>query len=251
MQEQPPENYQPSYPQQPPENYQQAPYVPPQSYPQQQPYQQAYPPQQQQQQPWPQQPQQAYPPQPYQQAPMQQVPYQGMPAAYPVPGQPMMMPQQSVMQTNINVNVQKSGPGLFVRALYFFFFGWWAGLVWLNIGFALCAFIITLPIGLMMLNRLPQIMTLKAAGTSTNVNVSTVAVQQAGGNVMVQNINVNVGGTQQVNFLIRALYFVFIGCWVGYLWANLAYACCLTIILFPVGFMMFDRLPAVLTLRKN
>jgi hypothetical protein len=58
----------------------------------------------------------------------------------------------------------------------------------------------------MMLNRLPQVMTLKSPGTSTNVNVSTVAISQTGGNVMVQNINVNVGGTQQHNFLLRAFY---------------------------------------------
>jgi uncharacterized membrane protein YccF (DUF307 family) len=132
------------------------------------------------------------------------------------------------------------------------FIGFWLGLIWLEIGFALCAFIVTLPIGMMMLNRLPQIMTRKAPGTSTNVNVSTINIQQPyGGSVMVQNINVNVAGTQQHSFLVRALYFVCIGCWAGLIWAHLAYFCCLTIVLLPVGVMMFDRLPAVLTLRKN
>jgi hypothetical protein len=68
---------------------------------------------------------------------------------------------------------------------------------------------------------------------------------------MVQNVNVSVGGTQQQSFLIRAIYFVFVGCWAGYLWANLAYFCCATLVLLPMGVMMFDRLPAVLTLRRN
>ena len=139
-----------------------------------------------------------------------------------------------------------------MRFRRFLFVGWWAGLFWLNLGFALCALIVTLPLGLMMLNRLPQIMTLKASGTSTSVNVSTVNMQQPyGGNVMVQNINVNIGGTQQHSFLIRAVYFVFVGCWLGYLWANLAYFCFVTLLLLPVGIMMFDRLPMVLTLRRN
>jgi uncharacterized membrane protein YccF (DUF307 family) len=181
---------------------------------------------------------------------MQQPYAQGMPAMYPGQQQPMMA--QQVMQTSVNVNVQNSGPGFFVRALYFFFIGWWAGLFWLEIGFGLCALIVTLPIGLIMLNRLPQVMTLKAPGKATSVNVSTTNIQQSyGGSVMVQNVNINVAGTQQYSFLIRALYFVFIGCWAGYFWANLAYLCCLTIILLPVGIMMFDRLPAVLTLRRN
>jgi uncharacterized membrane protein YccF (DUF307 family) len=158
-----------------------------------------------------------------------------------------------MMQTNVNVNVQQTGPGFIVRALYFWFIGWWLGLFWLNLGFFLCALIFTLPIGLMMLNRLPQVMTLKPAGTKTNINISTMAVQSPMGGpaVMQQNINITVGGTQQHNFFIRALYYVFIGCWAGYIWANLAYLCCLVIVLLPVGVIMFDKLPAVLTLRKN
>lgn len=172
----------------------------------------------------------------------------------PQPGYPqqMMAYPQQIMQNNINVNVQQRGPGFVMRAFYFLFVGWWLGYIWLCIGFGLCALIITLPLGLMMLNRLPQVMTLKQSGTSTTVNVNTVSVQQAGGSsVMVQNVNVSVGGTQQQNFLIRAIYFLLVGWWAGYIWANLAYACCLTLILLPVGVMMFDRLPLVLTLRRN
>ena len=45
--------------------------------------------------------------------------------------------------------------------LYFMFIGWWAGYIWLNIGFFFCALIITLPLGLVMLNRLPPVLTLR------------------------------------------------------------------------------------------
>jgi len=141
-----------------------------------------------------------------------------------------------------------------VRAVYFLFVGWWLGFFCLNLGFGLCLLIVTLPLGLIILNRLPQIMTLKSPNTSTSVSVSTTTVQpigMLGPAIAVQNVNVNIGGVQQQNFLLRVLYFLAIGWWAGYLWAYLAYFCCITLVLLPVGVMMFDRLPAVLTLRQN
>jgi len=193
----------------------------------------------------------------WQQQPMSMPPGYQQPMSIP-PGyqQPMLYPQQyavpPMMNTNVNVQVGSNGPGMFVRILYFLFVGWWVGLFWLNIGFGLCALIVTLPLGLIMLNRLPQVMTLKPASQRTSVNVSTIAMQPGMGPAMYQqNINISVNGVQQYNFFLRALYYLFIGCWAGYLWAVLAYLCCCTLILLPVGVMMFDRLPMVLTLRKN
>lgn len=245
---QPPEGNHPGYQQQAYGQYAQQPVQPPMYAPQQPPVQQPYyPPQPGQQQFMPpaQPYQQPYPPvQPYQQ------PY---PPAQPYQQQQPAAPYMSNMVNNVNINVQqKGGPGFLIRAIYFMFIGWWLGLFWLQLGFALCAMIITLPIGLIMLNRLPQVLTLKPAGTSTQVNISSTMMQGTPGQaMMVNNISVNVGGTVQHSFLIRALYFIFIGCWVGYIWANLAYLCFVSIILIPVGVLMLDRLPAVLTLRKN
>ena len=197
-------------------------------------------------------PQQGYAPM-YQYPPMppqtQQQPGQPFAQQPYYPPQPMMA--TNMMQTNVNVNVKASGPGFFVRALYFCFVGWWAGWFCLNLGFFLCSLIITLPAGLMILNRIPQIMTLKTKGIETNVNVSTTSLQTGNNSFMQTNVNVTVGGTAQLNFLLRALYFCFIGCWAVYIWANIAYGLCLTVFLLPVGVMMFNMLPAVLTLRKN
>jgi uncharacterized membrane protein YccF (DUF307 family) len=200
-------------------------------------------------------------PQAFQQVPQppHQQSYMTQPPQYPPVQQPPLYAQQGhmqppvIMNTNINMNVQQPGHSLLIRGLYFVFVGWWAGLLWLNLGFFLCALIVTLPVGLIMLNRLPQVMTLKPAGTNTSVNVSTTTIQagQYGQSITTQNINVSVGGTQQYSFLIRTLYFLFIGWWAGYIWANLAYLCCVLIVLLPVGIIMFDRLPMVLTLRKN
>lgn len=223
---------------QPPQSMQQLSYQPsPQQY--QQPFQQY-------QQPYGQFPTQSPPPQ-YQQL-------------YSQPQQATMSPQMSymppvnMMNPSINVSVQtgNTGPGFLTRALYFVFVGWWLGYLWLNIGFALCALIITLPLGLIMLNRLPKVMTLRPSSSTVNVNTSTIMTTAAPGfTMMTQNVNITIGATAQRNFLLRAIYFIFIGSWLGYIWANVAYLCCATIVLLPVGIIMFDKLPAILTLRKN
>ncbi len=132
----------------------------------------------------------------------------------------MVMPQQIV-----NVNIQQKQHGLFMRALYFIFIGWWAGLFWLNMGYFLVLTVIGLPVGLLMLNRLPNI-----TGGVTNINI---------------------GGAQQVSFLIRAVYFVFIGWWAGLLLAWAAYALFVLVVTIPLGVMLLNLLPTVITLRKN
>jgi len=119
-----------------------------------------------------------------------------------------MMPQQIV-----NVNIQQHQHSLFVRALYFFFIGWWAGLIWLNIGYFFVLTVIGLPIGLLMLNRLPLVMTLKPASQSVNINIT--------GSIT----NINISGAQQTNFLLRVLYFVFVGWWAGLI-GRMSPICC-------------------------
>jgi len=189
-------------------------------------------------------------------APQPAMPYPGQPVAPPMPQPYMAAPQ---MMQSVNVTVQaKQSPGFITRALYFIFIGSWLGLLWLHIGFLLCAGIVTLPLGLVMLNRLPRIMTLRAPGQMTKINVATSQAQFPGaapwmppGTMQTMHVNVSIGATQQRSFLLRALYYLCIGFWLGYLWAFAAYLCCATLVLIPVGVMMFDRLPAILTLRRN
>jgi uncharacterized membrane protein YccF (DUF307 family) len=47
-----------------------------------------------------------------------------------------------------------------LRAIYFILIGWWFSLVWSLLGWLLCVTIIGLPLGVLMLNRLPEITTL-------------------------------------------------------------------------------------------
>jgi len=155
----------------------------------------------------------------------------------PMMQQNVYMPQAAPNIVQVNINQKQ--PGFLMRALYFVFIGWWAGFWWLQFGYLLCLFVVTLPLGLVMLNRLPQVLTLRPNNQQVNVTVA--------GNVT----SINVGGVQQQSFLIRALYYVFIGSWLGYLWASVGYALCLTILGMPLGLIMLNRLPMVLTLRRN
>jgi len=47
-----------------------------------------------------------------------------------------------------------------LRAIYFILIGWWFSLIWSLLGWLLCVTIIGLPLGVLMLNRLPEITTL-------------------------------------------------------------------------------------------
>jgi len=47
-----------------------------------------------------------------------------------------------------------------VRVLYFVLIGWWFSLLWSLLGWLLCVTVIGLPLGVLMLNRLPEVTTL-------------------------------------------------------------------------------------------
>jgi uncharacterized membrane protein YccF (DUF307 family) len=51
-------------------------------------------------------------------------------------------------------------PPFLVRAIYFVLIGWWFSLIWALLGWLLCVTIIGLPLGVLMLNRLPGVTTL-------------------------------------------------------------------------------------------
>ena len=51
--------------------------------------------------------------------------------------------------------------------------------------------------------------------------------------------------------LIRALYFVLIGWWLSAIWLTVAWALHVSIIGIVIGFWMFNRVPAVITLARS
>lgn len=150
-------------------------------------------------------------------------------AAAPIPSPVVVLAQQT------------AGPGCLVRGLYFLFVGLWLGAFWTGIAWFLLITIIGLPLGLLMLNRIPQVMTLKPIRTQTQVTT-------AGGVVMVSQ-----GQLAQQPFWLRALYFVLVGWWLSGLWLGFAWV--LTGATFglglPLAFWMFDRTPAIVSLARQ
>jgi len=91
-----------------------------------------------------------------------------------------------------------------------------------------------------MLNRLPQVMTLKSTGSDVDVRLNTDG-----------SVSARSTGPRQYNFFLRALYFLFFGWWVSGFWIVFAYFFIFTILGLPVGLMMLNVLPTVMTLRRN
>jgi uncharacterized membrane protein YccF (DUF307 family) len=50
---------------------------------------------------------------------------------------------------------------LWARAVYFVLVGWWLGALWLSAAYALMVTVIGIPVSVMMLNRIPEVVTLQ------------------------------------------------------------------------------------------
>jgi uncharacterized membrane protein YccF (DUF307 family) len=135
--------------------------------------------------------------------------------------------------------VQEPGMPLLVRIVYFLFFGWWATGVWINIAWFLNATIIGLPLGLWMLNRVPQVLTLRPTK-------QLIITYEHG-----EQVRVHVASLPQRTWLLRLVYFALIGWWLSWLWANGAWLISATIIGLPLAIWMFNRIPALTTLMRT
>ena len=141
--------------------------------------------------------------------------------------------------TSTKTVAREPGVPLLLRILYFFLFGWWATGIWINVAWFLNLTIIGLPLGVWMLNRVPEVLTLRPG------RHLLVALERG------ERIEIRTEGLPQRPWPIRALYFVIIGWWLSWLWANAAWIISATIIGLPLGIWMFNRLPALTTLRQT
>lgn len=140
--------------------------------------------------------------------------------------------------TKVEIQEQRN-PGCLVQLLWFALVGWWAGQIWVSIAWALMVTIIGIPLGVVMLNRVPEVIALRnplALATETRVDGDAVTTRSV--------------EVPQRNLLLRALYFLLIGWWLSALWIEAAYALCVSIIGLPVGLWMYDRVPALVSLRR-
>ena len=124
-----------------------------------------------------------------------------------------------------------------LRVIWFFILGWELTGVWILAAWALNLTIIGLPLGLWMINRVPQVLTLKARPGAWELDLSSGKSRYV--------------SRPQTPWLFRAVYFIVIGWWFSLLWASVAWLLCITIIGLPLGVLMLHGLPAVTTLQRG
>jgi uncharacterized membrane protein YccF (DUF307 family) len=147
----------------------------------------------------------------------------------------------SAAMTNGSKYVREDpGAPFILRVLWFFLIGWHITLWWVLAAWFLVITIIGMPLGLWMLNRTPFVLTLRMP------RGYTVTELQDG-----QAVTHSYQSAPQRSWLVRLIYFVFIGWWFSLGWSLLAWFLCVTIIGLPLGVLMLNRLPAVTTLMRQ
>lgn len=119
-------------------------------------------------------------------------------------------------------------PSLWLRAAWFILIGWWATGIWLAIAWLLLVLIVTIPLGIKMINVVPLVLSLKSPTR--------------------EFVGEGVQRPPQHSLLVRALWFVFIGWWASLLWIGVAYLFTVSIIGIPVAIWMYGKLPAIVSL---
>ena len=133
----------------------------------------------------------------------------------------------------------KKNPGCLIQLLWFAFIGWWLGQAWMIIAWIMMVTIIGIPIGVMMLNKLPWIIALRTEPVQVRIS------KRADGRLVEQEVH-----PRQNNIILRAFYFILVGWWLSAIWMEAAYALCMSVIGLPLGFWMFDQVPAVVSLKR-
>lgn len=145
---------------------------------------------------------------------------------------------QSLVTTNVVIQQATGDTGILTMLVWFICIGWWASLIWITVAWILMVLIITLPVGLLMLNTVPRIATLKAPSKELRVSVegTTTRIREA--------------TAPQHEWWVRAIYFVVAGWWVSLFWVYAAWFASVSLIGLPLAIWMYNRVPAVTTLKR-
>lgn len=134
----------------------------------------------------------------------------------------------------------KDSPGFAIRAIWFIFVGWWLTGLMMAIAWIAGLTLIGLPLMVYLVNRLPTFLTLRPR------RHLMIAVSDASGNVRYQRL-----ATEQYSGVVRAVYLIFVGWWLSGIAMLVAYLLCVTLIPFPVGLMLINRVPFLYTLHRG
>jgi uncharacterized membrane protein YccF (DUF307 family) len=124
---------------------------------------------------------------------------------------------------------------LWLRALWFLLVGWWLALFTIVVAYLCLLTIIGLPAAFWLFDRVPLVLTLKPRSEWSADEVVGTVTQ----------------GPEQLSIWIRGLYFLLVGWWFSGIWITGAYVMCVTVIGIPVGIVMLNVLPTVVTLQRN
>jgi uncharacterized membrane protein YccF (DUF307 family) len=136
------------------------------------------------------------------------------------------------------VITDRGGPGFLVRLIWYVFIGWWLSGLAIGVGWFFAVTIVGLPIAFAIFNRIPAIMTLRGRTMTYEAMVKDGVTYMKGRT------------HSQRPLLVRAIYFVLIGWWLGLLWMSLAWLISLPIITLPIGILMMNRIGGVMTLLR-
>lgn len=166
-------------------------------------------------------------------------------------GSPNVNVQQTVNvppPPSVNVNVQTGAPvimvadsgetNIVVRAAWFLFIGWWLSFLAVTLAVLLQLTIIGIPAAIWLINRIPQIVTLKSS------RKLQIAASEAGITMVARD------DRPQHRWYVRTLWYIVVGWWATALWLYTAWLASVTILLLPLGFWMFGQTGKVQTLRR-
>jgi uncharacterized membrane protein YccF (DUF307 family) len=135
--------------------------------------------------------------------------------------------------------VDKSGPNLLIRMVWWLFIGWWASGLVVGIAWLALVTIVGIPFGIWLINRLPTVLTLRPRTREWSIG------QDENGRTVVSE-----QGRPQVSWPIRGIWFVLVGWWASALWMGATWLVQLTIIGLPIALLMFNRTPFVASLYR-
>ena len=140
--------------------------------------------------------------------------------------------------SNVVIMAQSPEPNLVLRVLWFIFVGWWASFLTIWVAGLLQLTIIGIPAAIWVINRIPQIMTLKSSR-------KLQAVQNQDGITVV-----SFSDRQQLKWWVRTIYYVLVGWWATMLWLIVLWLFGVLIITLPISFWMGGQIGKIQTLRR-
>lgn len=127
----------------------------------------------------------------------------------------------------------EEGPNIFIRLLWMIFIGWWLSGVFYFVGAILTLLIVTAPLGMIVIQKIGWAFSLYKESSATVITdgTTTIIIQKS-----------------QTSFIVRFLYFIFFGWWIGGIALGVAWLLGITILGLPLSFMLMNRLGKIMTL---